>query len=62
MITISNINSKWAEIKGRLNPETVKMASDNGFLESAENWEDLKDFFDDEAKDLLNRFIDRVNK
>lgn len=62
MITISNINSKWTEIKGRLNPETVKMASDNGFLESAENWEDLKDFFDDEAKDLLNRFIDRVNK
>lgn len=62
MITISNINSKWDEIKGRLNPETVKMASDNGFLESAENWEDLKEFFDNEAKDLLNRFIDRVNK
>ncbi|MCQ2741354.1 MAG: AAA family ATPase [Alphaproteobacteria bacterium] len=62
MITISNINSKWTEIKGRLNPETVKMASDNGFLESAENWEDLKDFFDEEAITLLKKFIERVNK
>lgn len=62
MITITNINEKWDEIKGKLSPETVKIATDNGFLESAQNWEDLKDFFDNEAKDLLNKFIDRVNK
>ncbi|MBO7054848.1 MAG: hypothetical protein J6W37_05645 [Bacteroidales bacterium] len=62
MITITNINEKWDEIKLILSPETVKIATDNGFLESAQNWEDLKDFFDDEAKDLLNKFIDRVNK
>ena len=62
MITITNINEKWDEINGKLSPETVKIATDNGFLESAQNWEDLKDFFDDEAKDLLNKFIDRVNK
>ncbi|MCR4800696.1 MAG: DNA repair protein RadA [Bacteroidales bacterium] len=62
MITITNINEKWDEINGKLSPDTVKIATDNGFLESAQNWEDLKDFFDDEAKDLLNKFIDRVNK
>lgn len=62
MITITNINEKWDEIKLILSPETVKIATDNGFLESAQNWEDLKDFFDDEAKDLLNKFIERVNK
>lgn len=62
MITISNINEKWEEIKGKLSSDTVKMATENGFLETAENWEDLKDYFDDEAKGLLNKFIARVNK
>ncbi|MCQ2607734.1 MAG: DNA repair protein RadA [Bacteroidales bacterium] len=62
MITISNINDKWDEIKSKLSSNTVKMATENGFLESAENWEDLKDYFDDEAKELLNNFIARVNK
>ena len=51
--SISNINEKWEEIKSKLSPETVKMATENGFLESAENWEDLKDFFDEEAIILL---------
>lgn len=62
MITISNLNNKWDEIKGRLNPETVKMGVENGFLESAQEYEELKDFFDDEAKELLNKFIARVNR
>ena len=37
MITITNINEKWDEIKLILSPETVKIATDNGFLESAQN-------------------------
>ncbi len=62
MITIQNINSKWDEIKGKLNPNTVKMATANGFLETAEVFEEYKDFLDDEAKGLLNTFISLVNK
>ena len=62
MITLQNINSKWDEIKGRLTPETVKMANENGFLETANNWDDLKEYFDDEVQQLFDKFIDRVNK
>lgn len=61
-ITIQNLAEKWDEIKNVISPETQKMATDNGFLEACQEWEDLKDVFDDETKDLLNKFIARVNK
>ncbi len=62
MITIQNINSKWDEIKEKLSPEIVEIGTNNGFLETAESYEDLKEFLDDEAKEMLNKFISAVNK
>lgn len=61
MITISNINEKWEDIKSKLSPNTIKVVNNASFLETAKEWEGLKDYFDEETIDLANRVIKMIN-
>ena len=61
MITISNINEKWGVIKSKLSPNTINVVNNASFLDLAEQWEDIKEFADEETIDLINRLLKMIN-
>ncbi|MBO7225623.1 MAG: AAA family ATPase [Bacteroidales bacterium] len=61
MITISNINEKWEDIKSKLSSNTIKVVNNASFLDLANEWEDIKEFADDETKELINKLLKMIN-